>query len=245
MASGPELTPVPVYAEVVPRTASGQPTNVTDVIYWMFYPYNNGKSVCIGWYVALGLRGRLLHLRQPRGRLGAHDRALRGWAPATGLPEPARQRADLRLRGQAACPRRAGTRRCSRRRARTGSTRMRRATSTRRCLNGDFLADDTGYGVAWDTWNNVVTVPVQPVGSYTGDLAWMNITAELGQPRERLRQPDGLLREQRRPWRAHHPLRVQPGVLHARVGRGRPPGIERMPGAAAPTLRRGRGPGPR
>jgi hypothetical protein len=41
-------SPVPVYVEVVNRTQNGQPTNVTDAIYWMFYPYNAGKRVCIG-----------------------------------------------------------------------------------------------------------------------------------------------------------------------------------------------------
>jgi hypothetical protein len=40
-----------VYAEIVNRTQNGQPTNVMDIVYWMFYPYNNGKRVCIGAYL--------------------------------------------------------------------------------------------------------------------------------------------------------------------------------------------------
>ncbi|APR82432.1 Endo-1,4-beta-xylanase [Minicystis rosea] len=44
----PSQATVPAYAEIVNRTSNGQPTNTTDIIYWMFYPYNNGKRVCIG-----------------------------------------------------------------------------------------------------------------------------------------------------------------------------------------------------
>ncbi len=44
----PTQSTAPMYAAIVERTQNGQPTNVTDIIYWMFYPYNRGKSVCIG-----------------------------------------------------------------------------------------------------------------------------------------------------------------------------------------------------
>jgi hypothetical protein len=50
----PSQTTVPVYAEIVHRTSNDQPQNVTDVIYWMFYPYNEGKSVCYGIDVGYG-----------------------------------------------------------------------------------------------------------------------------------------------------------------------------------------------
>lgn len=53
----PDLTHVPVYAEIINRTQNGQPTNITDIVYWTFYPYNNGKRVCIGWFSPWGCVG--------------------------------------------------------------------------------------------------------------------------------------------------------------------------------------------
>jgi Ricin-type beta-trefoil lectin domain/Vacuolar protein sorting-associated protein 62 len=44
----PAATIIPVYAEIVHRTQYGQGQNQTDVVYWMFYPYNGGKDVCMG-----------------------------------------------------------------------------------------------------------------------------------------------------------------------------------------------------
>jgi hypothetical protein len=46
--------------------------------------------------------------------------------------------------------------------------------------NGDFLADDTGRGIAWDGWDRPVIFSWQPMGTYTGDLAWLNITSDWG-----------------------------------------------------------------
>ncbi|AKF85986.1 hypothetical protein MFUL124B02_19740 [Myxococcus fulvus 124B02] len=42
----PSQADVPVYAQVIPRTQSDRPTNVTDVVYWVFYGYNRGKRAC-------------------------------------------------------------------------------------------------------------------------------------------------------------------------------------------------------
>lgn len=39
----PRRQPVPIYALRVPKT-----NGMWDVVYWMFYPYNQGKAVCIG-----------------------------------------------------------------------------------------------------------------------------------------------------------------------------------------------------
>jgi hypothetical protein len=46
----PTQSQVPAYVEIVDRRQNGQPTGVTDLVYWTFYPYNNGKRVCIGEY---------------------------------------------------------------------------------------------------------------------------------------------------------------------------------------------------
>jgi len=36
---------IPVYVQIVKKPKMGE--NITDVFYWMFYPYNRGKRVCI------------------------------------------------------------------------------------------------------------------------------------------------------------------------------------------------------
>jgi hypothetical protein len=186
----PDQISVPIYAEVVPRTVNGQPTNVTDVIYWSFYPYNNGKSVCIGWYSPWGCVGgystfgnhvgdwehmtvRFVDGRPDKIYMSQHANGLTfNYGDkrlfSTGFhPEVFAAKGSHGLYPDAA----------------------RHIYET--IFNGDFLADDTGYGVAWDTWNNVVTIPVKPVGTYTGDLSWMNITASWGNPASGCDNPTG------------------------------------------------------
>ena len=41
-----DLHNVPAYASIIPRNDGV----TTDIVYWMFYPYNAGKRVCIGYY---------------------------------------------------------------------------------------------------------------------------------------------------------------------------------------------------
>jgi hypothetical protein len=187
----PDQTPVPVYAEVVHRTQGGQPTHVTDVIYWNFYPYNNGKRVCIGWMSPWGCVGgystfgnhvgdwehmtvRFVDGRPDKIYLSQHANGVtfsygdKRLLAATGFhPEIFAAKGSHGLYPDAG----------------------RHIYET--IFNGDFLADDTGYGMAWDTWNNMVVVPVQPVGSYSGDLAWMNITADWGNPEGGCDNPTG------------------------------------------------------
>jgi hypothetical protein len=49
--------------------------------------------------------------------------------------------------------------------------------------NGDYLADYTGDGVAWDTWKTVVPFEWQPTGTYTGALSFLNIQSRWGNPK--------------------------------------------------------------
>ncbi|WP_199741898.1 Vps62-related protein [Corallococcus sp. CA047B] len=186
----PNQTSVPVYAQIIPRTQGGQPTNVTDVLYWNFYPYNNGKRVCIGWYSPWGCVGgystfgnhvgdwehltvRFIDGRPAQVYLSQHangqlftfgDKAvfLAGWHP-----EVFSANGSHGLYPDAA----------------------RHIYET--IFNGDFLADDTGAGLAWDTWNHVVSIPWQPAGTYTGSLSWMNLTAYWGNPEGGCDNPTG------------------------------------------------------
>ncbi|MFP2925678.1 Vps62-related protein [Pyxidicoccus sp. 3LG] len=177
----PDQSPVPMYVEIVHRTQGGQPTNITDLIYWTFYPYNNGKRVCIGWYSPWGCAGGYstfgnhvgdwehLTVRFIEGRpyavylsqhssgqtflFGAKELAVLGWHPE----------AYAALGSHGLYPDAA-------------------RHIYENLPNGDFLADDTGRGLAWDGWAQLVLFPWQPMGSYTGSLDWLNITSDWGNP---------------------------------------------------------------
>ncbi|SEU36467.1 Vps62-related protein [Stigmatella erecta] len=175
----PDQTHVPAYAQIVTRTQGGVPTNITDVIYWSFYPYNNGKRVCVGWYTSLGCVGAYstfgnhvgdwehLTVRFVDGRpaqvymsqhadgqtftFGGKEVALSGWHP-----EAYSAKGSHGLYPDAA----------------------RHTYET--LFNGDALHDDTSRGVAWNTWDRPVIFNWQPMGTFTGSLSWLNITSDWG-----------------------------------------------------------------
>jgi hypothetical protein len=178
----PNQAPVPVYAEIITRIQGGAPTNVTDVIYWMFYPYNNGKDVCIGWYSPWGCVGAYssfgnhvgdwehatvrfvdgrpsqVYLSQHSGGqtffFGGKEVGLLGWRPEV-----------YSAKGSHAVY--------------ADATRY----VYRTLPNGDFLADDTGRGVAWDSWTALVPFNWQRQGTFAGNLEWLNLTSRWGNPK--------------------------------------------------------------
>ncbi|MFT3766208.1 MAG: Vps62-related protein [Minicystis sp.] len=176
----PDQVSVPVYAQIVNRTTNGQPSNTTDVIYWTFYPYNDGKDVCIGlWGGSLGCVGgyesfgnhvgdwehvmiRFVNGNPTQVFLSAHD----GGAPFN-YGDPALTLVD----GHPVVFAALGSH---------GLYPDARRHTYATLPNSFTLDDDTSFGIAWDTWNNVVTFGVQSVGSYTGSLAWLNFTGDWG-----------------------------------------------------------------
>ncbi len=179
----PNQVHVPMYAELVRRTQNGQPTNITDIIYWAFFPYNNGKRVCIGAYVdGIGCIGGYstfgnhvgdwehMTLRFVDGRphqvyLSQHSEGQTlffgsKWLGLVGgwHPEIYSALGSHGLYPEAA------------------------RHVYEHIGNGDFLADDTGRGMAWDGWVRPVVFPWQPMGTYTGSLSWLNIPQNWGNP---------------------------------------------------------------
>ncbi len=172
----PDQASVPVYAEIVNRTHDGQATNTTDILYWMFYPYNDGKDVCIGaWNKTIGCVGgyesfgnhvgdwehitvRFVDGRPSQVFLSAHDSGFlanygSAWLSITN--------------GHANVFSALGSH----------GLYVDAARHTYATLPNSFtLDDDTGYGVSWNTSSNVVTFSPQPAGSYTGSLSWLNFT---------------------------------------------------------------------
>ncbi|WP_205525767.1 discoidin domain-containing protein [Pyxidicoccus trucidator] len=178
----PDQVHVPLYVEVVQRTSNGQPTHITDIIYWAFYPYNNGKRVCIGLYTEWGgclgaystfgnhvgdwehmtlrfIDGRphQVYMSQHSGGqtelFGSKWMAILGWHPEL--------YAALGSHGFYQEPAR---------------------HVYEHLDNGDFLADDTDRGIPWDGWVRPVVFPWQPMGTYSGSLEWLNITQKWGNP---------------------------------------------------------------
>ncbi len=164
----------PTYAMIVPKG-----NNVTDIVYWMFYPYNNGKRVCIGWYSPWGCVGgystfgnhvgdwehmtvRLENGQASQVYLSQHsDGEIFNWGDAAIGYEgthPIVFSAD----------------------GSHGLYSDARRHVYQNLPNGDFLADDTNYGLNWDTWNNLQVIQWSPVGEYQGDEAWLNFTGRWG-----------------------------------------------------------------
>ncbi|MCY1015348.1 discoidin domain-containing protein [Pyxidicoccus sp. MSG2] len=179
----PEQKHVPLYVEVVHRTQGDKPTNITDLIYWTVYPYNNGKRVCLGLYdYWIGCMGeystfgnhvgdlehmtlRLIDGRPHQVFLSQHSGGqtllygskwltLLGWNPEL--------YAALGSHGLYPEPGR---------------------HTYRELVNGDSLFDDTSRGIRWDGWVQPVVFPWQEPGTYTGSLAWLNITSRWGNPK--------------------------------------------------------------
>ncbi|NTX01026.1 Vps62-related protein [Myxococcus sp. CA040A] len=182
-------THVPMYAQIIPRTQAGAPTQTTDVVYWMFYPYNGGKRVCVGFYNAvhscLGkfstfgnhvgdwehvtvrfVDGRPTHVfmaQHAEGQLFVYgDKALGllNFHPET----------YVAFGSHGAYPD-------------TGSHVYKTL------FNGELLSDETGRGTPWIGWDRPVIIPWQPLGTYTSTNgpAWMDSILQWGNP------PDGCL----------------------------------------------------
>jgi Ricin-type beta-trefoil lectin domain-like/Vacuolar protein sorting-associated protein 62 len=177
----PDQNRVPVYAEIVKRNTPGIDT--TDILYWTFYPYNNGKVVCVGDL------DPLLGCIGDRVRFGNH---VGDWEHMTvrfidGRP------ADVSLAQHDSGQRftygekylgLAGFHETAY--AAQGSHGLYPNTGRhiyKDLPNGDYLADYTSTGMAWDTWKTVVPFAWQSRGTYTGALSFLNIESRWGNPK--------------------------------------------------------------
>lgn len=176
----PATTHVPVYIQLVTRTRSGAPTNITDVIYWNFYPYNGGKRVCIGFYTDWGgcLGGystfgnhvgdwEHLTLRFVDGRPSQVFMSQHAGGGLFELGNKAMNLVDFRPEAFSA----------------KGSHALYPDAARHtymRLFNGDTLDDDTGYGATWDAWNSPVIFRWQRTGTFRAPLDWLNKTARWG-----------------------------------------------------------------
>jgi len=179
----PSQQDVPVYAEVVHRTDDGRPTDVTDVLYWMFYPYNNGKRVCIGLYIpVIGCAGGYSTFGNHVGDWERVTLRLVGGTPSQIWLSQHSEGQTFRYGDPAVAL--DGERPVVY--AAQGSHGLypdARRHTYKNLPNGDTLNDDTSAGMAWDTRTAMKVFTWQPAGSYTGEWAWMNYTGRWGNPK--------------------------------------------------------------
>ncbi|MCY1082512.1 Vps62-related protein [Archangium lansingense] len=179
----PNTTSVPIYAEIINRTQGGQPTNITDIVYWTFYPYNNGKRVCIGWYSPWGCVGGYstfgnhvgdwehLTVRFVEGRPSQVFLSQHSGGQTFNFGD----KNNLALAGFHAEVY-----------AAQGSHGIYPDAARhiyKTIGNGDFLADDTSRGIPWYTWNSTVSFVRQSPGTYGGSQSWLNSTSRWGNPK--------------------------------------------------------------
>ncbi|WP_331730668.1 Vps62-related protein (plasmid) [Kitasatospora sp. NBC_00070] len=176
-----EGTP-PMYTEVVHRTRNSSPTNITDVVYWMFYPYNNGKRVCIGVYTPFGCAGgystfgnhvgdwehvtvRYVDDQPYQVTLSQHE------GDQTFLYGSKYLELDLFRPVVYAA---------------TGSHALYSASGNftyKKLPNGDSLVDRTSRGTAWEWASYPANQFIwQSAGTYAGSWSWLNYTGRWGNP---------------------------------------------------------------
>ncbi|MCY0995857.1 Vps62-related protein [Myxococcus sp. MISCRS1] len=176
----PDQHSVPVYAQIIPRTQAGLPTNTTDVVYWLFYPYNRGKPICTQWHHLLRTCMQYttfdnhvgdwehLTLRFVDGRPTQLAMSQRAGRPPTHFASKDLALVDLHPEVYAA----------------QGSHGLYPAPGRYTYAQANFSEyyhDDTGPGLAWDGWSNAVIFPWQPAGTYTTPgLERFNLTVDWG-----------------------------------------------------------------
>lgn len=172
----PATESVPAYTMIVPKG-----DGVTDIVYWMFYPYNRGKRVCIGVYTPLGCVGgystfghhvgdwehatiRLVDGQPSEIYLSQHSH---GQTLPWGDIDIAYSGTHVEMFSA------------------KGSHGLYPDAGRhiyRYIGNGDFLADDTSAGTAWDTWDNLEVFDWQPIGEYA--LDWLNFDGRWGNAKD-------------------------------------------------------------
>lgn len=164
---------VPIYTMVVPKPNIGK--DITDVFYFMFYPYNRGKRVCIspvyingscwGKYSTFGHHiGDWEHITirfekdvPKQIYLSQHDFGESfDW-----------ESNDIELKGMHPVLFSA--------KGSHGTYASAENHVYRKIFNGDKLVDETSMGEAWHTWNNIVAI-----NQNDNNLDWVNYSGRWG-----------------------------------------------------------------
>lgn len=164
----------PTYAMIVPKG-----NQITDIVYWMFYPYNNGKRVCIGWYSPWGCVGGYSTFGNHVGDWEHMTvRLVNGQASQVFLSQHANGQTfnwgDSSLAYDGTHPLVFSAK------GSHGLYPDARRHIYKNLPNGDFLADDTNHGPQWDTWQNLKVIQWKPIGQFEGGNQWLNFNGRWG-----------------------------------------------------------------
>lgn len=177
----PDQNRVPAYAEIVKRDDPN--TDITDVIYWTFYPYNNGKLVCIGGVFAGSCHGE-------QKRFGNH---VGDWEHVTVRFIDGRPAQVYLAQHNHGDMYDIGSKDLSfddfhpRVYAAKGSHGLYADTGKhayQSLPNGDVLADYTSQGIEWATFKTVVPFEWDATGNYTGGLDFLTLDERWGNPKQ-------------------------------------------------------------
>ncbi|WP_435271369.1 Vps62-related protein [Streptomyces sp. 1222.5] len=174
---------VPLYAQIIRKTDSdGVPTAVTDTFYWMFYPYNNGKRICVGaevrgtclggWSTFGNHVGDWEHLTV-RSMDGLPDKVVLSQHSGAQIFDFGDKRLRLTEGQQSLHPEVFSA---------SGSHALYPDIGNhtyKRIFNGSSLIDVTGYGARW-SGAPVSVFTWQSAGNYSGEFSWMNLTERWG-----------------------------------------------------------------
>ncbi|XP_019626646.1 PREDICTED: putative vacuolar protein sorting-associated protein TDA6 [Branchiostoma belcheri] len=172
---GPTRQP-PVYAVVKRVNAI-----TTDIFYWMFFPYNLGKKVCVGDKIfgCIGKNQTLAHRVSDWEHMTIR---LVGKTPSSIYVDSAETSSGIyNWHGTSQTYRKGedvvlteGTHPILY--SAYGNHKLWPSSATRTFMARliKTLKDETSAGTAWDTWKNVRFTMYQPDGGYTGNWTWMN-----------------------------------------------------------------------
>jgi hypothetical protein len=189
----PSKVSVPVYT-----IFSKKSETITDIVYFLFYPYNRGKRVCIGLYTDWGgcaggystfghhvgdwehMTIRLKNNRPTKIFLASHDKG-----KVLDMHSHNNQATEFRgthpivysAKGSHGLYEKAGS------------------YNYKSLAGGDSLIDYTGKGAAWNTWENLKIYGIyHPSGKnvFSGEWKWLNYRGRWGNPRgsQKLTLPD-------------------------------------------------------
>lgn len=169
----------PVYAIVVPKPTLG--SDVFDVHYFFFHPYNRGKRVCVGVFIGgIGCVGGYSTFGNHVGdwesfRVRFYGETMEDVETSYHSYEAHFSKNDLYFNGTHPVIYSAKD---------SHGIYIRPGRYVYMKLPNDELVDYTGDGLEWHTYQNVMIIPYHKVGSYPKEFDFLNYTGRWGNPKD-------------------------------------------------------------
>ena len=172
-------TDAPVYAIVTRKTEE-----IVDLTYWFFYPYNQGKTVCVGFLAGGSCVGckkefgdhvgdwehitvRTLNLKPTHIYMSWHNSgSLFTYGDTKKITYEGTHPIVYSAIGSHGLYPKPGK------------------FGYKKLFNGDELTDFTSKGKAWRSWENLDVILFKPAKAYDGKDQWMNFKGRWGNPKD-------------------------------------------------------------